>query len=174
MLTGPLSTTYIEARRVHHCRISRKPRLTSRVVCAQGRKDAGRGQDRCVRLPIFIPIAINSHSSPIENFRQIHERVSDRLQDLLPDYDLNPLDFHLTSVYDHSLHEAFSRVLHKLIGSLPYLEDLLNIFCAVCTFLSQFNIHTDVWICGARTPHHQKPFYSIRLRDYSSQRTGPQ
>ncbi|KAF7968799.1 hypothetical protein HWV62_29266 [Athelia sp. TMB] len=67
----------------------------------------------------------------IENFRQIHERVNDRLQDILPDYEqLNPLDFHLTSVYDHSLHEAFSRVLHKLIGSLPYLEDLLNIFCA--------------------------------------------
>ncbi|KZP23758.1 Gtr1/RagA G protein Gtr2 [Athelia psychrophila] len=67
----------------------------------------------------------------IENFRQIHERVNDRLQDILPDYEqLNPLDFHLTSVYDHSVHEAFSRVLHKLIGSLPYLEDLLNIFCA--------------------------------------------
>lgn len=67
----------------------------------------------------------------VENFRQIHERISDKLQDLLPDYELNPLDFHLTSVYDHSLHEAFSRVLHKLIDSLPYLEELLNIFCAV-------------------------------------------
>jgi hypothetical protein len=42
-----------------------------------------------------------------------------------------PLNFHLTSVYDHSLHEAFSRVLHKLIDSLPYLEELLNVFCAV-------------------------------------------
>ena len=41
------------------------------------------------------------------------------------------LNFHLTSVYDHSLHEAFSRVLHKLISSLPYLEELLNVFCSV-------------------------------------------
>ncbi|KAJ8693060.1 GTP-binding protein gtr2 [Pleurotus ostreatus] len=69
----------------------------------------------------------------IENFRQIHERVSDRLLDISSEeasYEQVQLNFHLTSVYDHSLHEAFSRVLHKLVDSLPYLEDLLNGFCA--------------------------------------------
>ncbi|KAG6862513.1 hypothetical protein C0995_000061 [Termitomyces sp. Mi166 len=66
----------------------------------------------------------------IENFRQIHERVSDRLLDISTEYEQVQLNFHLTSVYDHSLHEAFSKVLHKLIESLPYLEDLLNVFCA--------------------------------------------
>ncbi|KAJ8508958.1 hypothetical protein ONZ45_g8817 [Pleurotus djamor] len=48
-----------------------------------------------------------------------------------PNYEQVQLNFHLTSVYDHSLHEAFSRVLHKLLDSLPYLEELLNGFCAV-------------------------------------------
>lgn len=66
-----------------------------------------------------------------ESFRQIHERVSDRLLDISPDYEQIQLNFHLTSVYDHSLHEAFSRVLHKLVPTLPYLEELLNVFCAV-------------------------------------------
>ncbi|KAH7925853.1 hypothetical protein BV22DRAFT_1033560 [Leucogyrophana mollusca] len=66
----------------------------------------------------------------IENFRQIHERVVDRLADESPEYEQVPLNFHLTSVYDHSLQEAFSRVLHKLIDSLPYLEGLLNVFCS--------------------------------------------
>lgn len=66
-----------------------------------------------------------------ENFRQIHDRVSDRLLDVSPDYEQTQLNFHLTSIYDHSLHEAFARVLHKLIDSLPYLEELLNVFCAV-------------------------------------------
>ncbi|KAG6845477.1 hypothetical protein H0H87_008837 [Tephrocybe sp. NHM501043] len=66
----------------------------------------------------------------IENFRQIHERVSDRLLDISAEYEQVQLNFHLTSVYDHSLHEAFSKVLHKLVDSLPYLEDLLNVFCA--------------------------------------------
>lgn len=56
----------------------------------------------------------------------------DRLIDISADYEQMNLNFHLTSVHDHSLHEAFSLVLHKLIESLPYLEDLLNVFCAVC------------------------------------------
>ena len=66
-----------------------------------------------------------------ENFRQIHERVMDRLADESPEYEQVPLNFHLTSVYDFSLQDAFSRVIHKLIDSLPYLENLLNVFCAV-------------------------------------------
>ncbi|KAG2138352.1 Gtr1 raga G protein Gtr2 [Suillus clintonianus] len=66
----------------------------------------------------------------IENFRQIHERVMDRLLDESPEFEQFPLNFHLTSIYDHSLREAFPRVLHKLIDSLLYLEDLLNIFCS--------------------------------------------
>lgn len=66
----------------------------------------------------------------IENFRQIQERVTDRLLDLAPGYENIQPNFYLTSIYDHSLHEAFSRVLHKLIDSLPYLEDMLNVFCA--------------------------------------------
>jgi Ras-related GTP-binding protein C/D len=50
-----------------------------------------------------------------------------------------PVNFHLTSVYDHSIREAFSRVLHKLIDSLPYLEDLLNVFCSVSAVAPPFS-----------------------------------
>ncbi|KAJ7650016.1 Gtr1 raga G protein Gtr2, partial [Roridomyces roridus] len=64
----------------------------------------------------------------IENFRQIQERVQDHL--LERECEQMPYNFHLTSVYDHTLNEAFSKVLQKLIHSLPFLEDLLNIFCA--------------------------------------------
>jgi len=82
--------------------------------------------------PLLILLGLSLNAGDFsENFRQIHERVADRLIDVSSEYEQIPLNFHLTSVYDHSLHEAFSRVLHKLIGSLPYLEDLLNVFCAV-------------------------------------------
>ncbi|KAJ2918481.1 hypothetical protein MD484_g1971, partial [Candolleomyces efflorescens] len=66
----------------------------------------------------------------IENYRQINDRVLDRLIDINPDYEHLPINFYLTSVYDHSLHESFSKVLQKLVDSLPYLEELLNVFCA--------------------------------------------
>jgi len=41
--------------------------------------------------------------------------------------------YHLTSIYDHSIFEAFSKVIQKLIPQLPTLENLLNVFCAVRT-----------------------------------------
>ncbi|CAG2121316.1 unnamed protein product [Medioppia subpectinata] len=34
----------------------------------------------------------------------------------------------MTSIYDHSIFEAFSKVVQKLIPQLPTLENLLNIF----------------------------------------------
>ena len=41
--------------------------------------------------------------------------------------------FYLTSIYDHSIFEAFSKVVQKLIPQLPTLENLLNIFISVRT-----------------------------------------
>jgi len=70
-----------------------------------------------------------SEEYKIENFRHIQQRVLDELLDLSPEYEQVPMNFYLTSIYDHSLQDAFSRVLHKLIDSLPYIEDLLNVFC---------------------------------------------
>ena len=80
-----------------------------------------------------------------ENFRHIQQRVIDELFDTSQEYEQMPVNFHLTSVYDHSIREAFSRVLHKLIDSLPYLEDLLNVFCAVSVLVSPF-------FCPGRVP----------------------
>ena len=42
-----------------------------------------------------------------------------------------PFSFYLTSIYDHSIFEAFSKVVQKLIPQLPTLENLLNIFISV-------------------------------------------
>ncbi|TRM67865.1 Gtr1/RagA G protein conserved region-domain-containing protein [Schizophyllum amplum] len=90
----------------------------------------------------------------IENFRQIQERVADRLLDISSLYETIPLNFHLTSIYDHSLRESFSRVLHKLVPSLPYLEELLNVFCANSqspkAFL--FDVHSRLYLATDASP----------------------
>lgn len=44
--------------------------------------------------------------------------------------------FYLTSIYDHSIFEAFSKVVQKLIPQLPTLENLLNIFISVSTWFA--------------------------------------
>lgn len=41
------------------------------------------------------------------------------------------LSFYLTSIYDHSIFEAFSKVTQKLIPQLPILENLLDILISV-------------------------------------------
>ncbi|XP_074656153.1 ras-related GTP-binding protein C-like isoform X2 [Tubulanus polymorphus] len=67
-----------------------------------------------------------SDDHKIETQRDIHQRANDDLADA--GLDSLHLSFHLTSIYDHSIFEAFSKVVQKLIPQLPTLENLLNIF----------------------------------------------
>ncbi|KAI8980041.1 Gtr1/RagA G protein conserved region-domain-containing protein [Trametes punicea] len=84
-----------------------------------------------MNLEVFVHKAdVLTEEYKIENFRDIQQRVISELTYINVEYEQIPINFQLTSILDHSLHDAFSRVLHKLIDSLPYLEDLLNVFCA--------------------------------------------
>lgn len=103
----------------------------------------------------------------VENFRHFEGRVLDDLADkittTLPGSKVVPvatadipLNFYLTSIHDHSVHEAFSRVLQHLIlhTSLPALEDLLNIFCSNshCFKVFLFDIHSRVFVATDNSP----------------------
>uniref|UniRef100_A0A3B3T796 Ras-related GTP-binding protein n=1 Tax=Paramormyrops kingsleyae TaxID=1676925 RepID=A0A3B3T796_9TELE len=67
-----------------------------------------------------------SDDHKIEKQRDIHKRANDDLADAA--LERIHLSFYLTSIYDHSIFEAFSKVVQKLIPQLPTLENLLNIF----------------------------------------------
>ncbi|CAJ0954243.1 unnamed protein product [Ranitomeya imitator] len=67
-----------------------------------------------------------SDDHKIETQRDIHQRANDDLSDA--GLEKIHLSFYLTSIYDHSIFEAFSKVVQKLIPQLPTLENLLNIF----------------------------------------------
>ncbi|XP_031617582.1 ras-related GTP-binding protein C-like isoform X2 [Contarinia nasturtii] len=62
----------------------------------------------------------------LETQRDIHQRATDDLADA--SFECICLNFHLTSIYDYSIFEAFSKVIQKLVPQLPKLENLLNIF----------------------------------------------
>jgi len=66
-----------------------------------------------------------TEDNKMETQRDIHQRANDDLTD--SGYDQILLSFYLTSIYDHSIFEAFSKVVQKLIPQLPTLENLLNI-----------------------------------------------
>jgi Ras-related GTP-binding protein C/D len=72
--------------------------------------------------------------SKIEIQREIHSRLNDELSDAGLEH--IHLGFYLTSIYDHSIFEAFSKVVQKLVPELPTLENLLNILCSVYLLLT--------------------------------------
>ncbi|XP_076335453.1 ras-related GTP binding C/D [Tachypleus tridentatus] len=80
-----------------------------------------------IRFEVFIhKVDGLSDDHKIETQRDINQRANDDLID--SGLDNVHLSFYLTSIYDHSIFEAFSKVVQKLIPQLPTLENLLNIF----------------------------------------------
>eukprot|EP00041_Stephanoeca_diplocostata_P012875 m.217352 g.217352 ORF g.217352 m.217352 type:complete len:356 (-) comp19123_c0_seq1:238-1305(-) len=79
-----------------------------------------------IRFEVFIhKVDGLSEDHKLETTRDIQQRVSDELEHAgLPEI---LLSFHLTSIYDHSIFEAFSKVVQNLIQQLPTLEGLLNV-----------------------------------------------
>jgi len=70
--------------------------------------------------------------------RDVMQQVTDELFDAGVMPDSVPISYHLTSIYDHSVFEAFSRVVQKLIPQLPTLENLLNVLVSTCAMEKAF------------------------------------
>ncbi|XP_039265096.2 ras-related GTP-binding protein C-like [Styela clava] len=67
-----------------------------------------------------------SDDQKMDTQREIHQRANEDLHEAA--IERLHLSFYLTSIYDHSIFEAFSKVVQKLIPQLPTLENLLNVF----------------------------------------------
>ncbi|KAF2735661.1 ras-related GTP-binding protein-like protein C [Polyplosphaeria fusca] len=87
-----------------------------------------------------------------DTFRDIIQRVQDELSD--HGYENAPVSFYQTSIYDHSIFEAFSKVIQKLIPQLPTLEALLNSLCAACRIEKAylFDIMSKIYIATDTSP----------------------
>jgi len=110
-------------------------------------------ENQNVNLEVFVHKAeALSEEYKIENFKHIQQRVLEELDDY--EFGHIPVNFYLTSIYDHSLQDAFSKVVHKLIDSLPYIEDLLNVFCgnsqATKAFL--FDVKSRLYVATDASP----------------------
>jgi Ras-related GTP-binding protein C/D len=94
----------------------------------------------------------------------IQRDVMQRIQDELSDHGIEnaPINFHLTSIYNHSIFEAFSKVIQKLIPHLPTLEALLNDLCRACRFEKAylFDVLSKIYIATDSSPVDM-PSYEI-------------
>jgi len=85
-------------------------------------------------------------------FRDIIQRVQDELAD--QGFDNAPVNFYQTSIYDHSIFEAFSKVIQKLIPQLPTLESMLNSLCSNCRIEKAylFDVLSKIYIATDTSP----------------------
>ena len=74
-----------------------------------------------------------SDESKYDCRRDIMTQVTDELTDAGVSPDSVHIRYHLTSIYDHSIYEALSRVVQRLIPQLPTLENLLNVLVSQCS-----------------------------------------
>jgi len=81
-------------------------------------------------------------------WRDIKRQVQEEIQDTMGDRKVS-LDYHLTSIYDHSIFEAFSKVIQKLIPQLPTLEKLLNSLVLTCKLERALLVDVVSKICVA-------------------------
>jgi Ras-related GTP-binding protein C/D len=74
-----------------------------------------------------------SDESKYDCRRDVMTQVTDELTDAGVSPDVMQIRYHLTSIYDHSIYEALSRVVQRLIPQLPTLENLLNVLVSTCS-----------------------------------------
>jgi Ras-related GTP-binding protein C/D len=74
-----------------------------------------------------------SDESKYDCRRDVMTQVTDELTDAGVSTDSIQIRYHLTSIYDHSVYEALSRVVQRLIPQLPTLENLLNVLVSTCS-----------------------------------------
>jgi len=110
--------------------------------------------NRGLHFEVFIhKVDSLSDDTRMEVQRDIHQRVQDELQDANLENAIH-LSFYLTSIYDRSIFEAFSKVVQKLIPQLPTLENMLNMFVqhsnAEKAFL--FDVVSKIYIATDSSP----------------------
>ena len=88
----------------------------------------------------------------LDTFQDIVQRITDELSDA--GYENAPIHFYLTSIYDYSVFEAFSKVIQKLTPNLSTLENLINTLTNNCGFEKTylFDVLSKIYVASDTGP----------------------
>ncbi|KAL8817818.1 MAG: hypothetical protein Q9223_003427 [Gallowayella weberi] len=122
----------------------------------------GRFTDTVVQLTDLYPeikysVFIHKTDSLTEDYREDTIRdVMQKISDELFDNGLEnpPVNYYPTSIYDHTIFEAFSKVIQGLVPQLPTYETLLDTVAATCRFQKVyiFDVMSKVYIASDTKP----------------------
>ena len=105
-----------------------------------------------------------SDDQRIETQREIQNQLSDELATARVSQ--AKVNFHLTSIYDHSVFEAFSKVVQQLIPQLPTLQSLLDVLVTSCridkAFL--FDVVSKIYVATDSSPVDMQSYELCAVR----------
>ncbi|KAI8810843.1 hypothetical protein BJ742DRAFT_798934 [Cladochytrium replicatum] len=95
----------------------------------------------------------------IEAQQDVNQRIQEELGNLAGNENIH-ISCYLTSIYDHSIFEAFSKVVQKLISELPTLENLLDILCSTTGIEKAFLFDTEckIYVATDTSPVDMKSY----------------
>lgn len=99
-----------------------------------------------------------SEEYKFDTFRDVRQRVQDELADA--GYANRGVAFYQTSIFDHSVYEAMSKVIQKLLPQLPAMEALLNKLCSACRIQKAYLFDTisKIYIATDASPTFLKDY----------------
>lgn len=106
---------------------------------------------------IHIEVLIHKIDGLSEDYRMDAQRdIMQRTGDELLDLGLEgvQVSFYLTSIFDHSIYEAFSRIVQKLITELPSLENMLDNLVAHSSIdkVFLFDVNSKIYVATDSSP----------------------
>ncbi len=93
-----------------------------------------------------------------DTFREVRQRVQDELSDL--GHGDRSVSYYQTSIFDHSIFEAMSKVVQKLLPQLPAMETLLNKLCSTCRIQKAylFDTGSKIYVATDASPTFLKDY----------------
>jgi len=90
--------------------------------------------------------------------RDIQQHITDELADA--GCENPPLSFYQTSIYDHTIFEALSKVMQKLVPQLPAIENLMNSLCRASNITKAylFDASSKTYIAADTSPADIKTY----------------
>lgn len=110
-----------------------------------------------VNPQIHIEVLIHKIDGLSEDYRMDAQRdIMQRTGDELLDLGLEgvQVSFYLTSIFDHSIYEAFSRIVQKLVPELPSLENMLDNLVAHLSIdkVFLFDVNSKIYVATDSSP----------------------
>ncbi|KAG8731743.1 hypothetical protein FRC11_002578 [Ceratobasidium sp. 423] len=100
----------------------------------------------------------HSEDYRVDNFREIQQRIETELYDYPaePLHTYYPINYYMTSVYDHTIHEAFSRVVQRITSQVHVaaLENLMNVLTPNCSMAKcfLFDVNLRIYVATDASP----------------------